>query len=128
MTQNQEKKQIIEIDPQEMQLLQLSGIDFRITSDTFREIKDKMENSNREQKCIYIKRINGNFIIDKNKIKIKNILDEFKADQTQIKRGLVNWKIHQKKISRLKHRQKDGKYGKSMSYFGHSEDVQHNCN
>lgn len=34
-------------------------------------------------------------------IKIKNILEEFKADQTQIKRGLVNWNIQQKKISVL---------------------------
>lgn len=54
---------------------------------------------------MYKKRINGNFITEKI-IKINTILDEFKSKQTQMRRGSVNWKIYQKKISKLKHRDK----------------------
>lgn len=40
--------------------------------------------------------------------------------KAQMKRGLVSWKVHQKKISGLSmQRQRHGKDRKCMSYFGH---------
>lgn len=53
---------------------------------------------------MYKKRINGNFITEK--IINKTILDKFKSKQARLRRGSVNWKIYQKKIARLKHRDK----------------------
>lgn len=91
------KTQKIEIDTQMIQILALSGVNFKLTLIKMFKILDDKMGLSREVETIKKNKIKT---VEMNTTVTETEQNDLTSHQPQVERELVNWKVGQEKISR----------------------------